>query len=412
MNDWLDYQGSGSSRAYIAHYGVKGMKWDPSKLFGKPQETNKQKVEQIKANDKLVSALYEQYNKYEEEYGEANMNYKELDNILIPKQQQKITDAKDMLKELETKYSNLSKSSPLEATQRYSRNIWAQKKNIQELESGLEQLKKTQMDYKRKMEIASVKADDVHKKITEAEGDSAAISRSRRIKQSYFDMPADEFIMHAEKGGMSMNDWLDYQGSGSSRAYTNNTLSHAAKERVRFRDSINDTIGKVMDKVTDADHKASDAKNKQREAEERLEAAQISRKGKEIYDAANKLQSDASDVQWEGFKYLTKLDKAWDPLVAKMRRTTDPKALAQLDAAYRNLSNDVIRMHDKMSEKVSTLYDEYYRIQKMYKDFVYYYPTAYVSTVPSTLEDAKKNLDKADKSTNTFITYGNREIWK
>lgn len=200
MNDWLDYQGSGSSRAYIAHYGVKGMKWDPSKLFGKPQETDKQKVEQIKANDKLVSALYEQYNKYESELGEANMNYKELDNILIPKQQQKISDAKDMLKELETKYSNLSKSNPLEATQRYSRNIWAQKKNIQELESGLERLKKTQMDYKRKMEIASVKADDIHKKITEVEGDSSAISRSRRIKQSYFDMPTDEFIEHAFLG--------------------------------------------------------------------------------------------------------------------------------------------------------------------------------------------------------------------
>ena len=237
MNDWLDYQGSGSSRAYIAHYGVKGMKWDPSKLFGKPQETDKQKVEQIKANDKLVSALYEQYNKYESEIGEANMNYKELDNILIPKQQQKIADAKDMLKEMETKYSNLSKSSPLEATQRYSRNIWAQKKNIQELESGLEKLKKTQMDYKRKMEIASVKADNVHKKITEAEGDSATISRSRRIKQSYFDMPADEFIMHTEKGGILMNDWLDYQGSGSSRAYSN-TIEHAAVSKSTRPDAI------------------------------------------------------------------------------------------------------------------------------------------------------------------------------
>lgn len=197
MNDWLDYQGSGSSRAYIAHYVEKGMKWDPSKLFGKPQETDKQKVEQIKANDKLVSALYEQYNKYESEYGEANIKYKELDNILIPKQQQKITDAKDMLKELETKYSNLSKSNPLDATLLYSRDIWAQKKNIQELESGLERLKKTQMDYKRKMEIASVKANNVHKKITEAEVDSTAISRSRRIKQSYSGTSADEFIEHA-----------------------------------------------------------------------------------------------------------------------------------------------------------------------------------------------------------------------
>ena len=35
-------------------------------------------------------------------------------------------------------------------------------------------------------------------------------------------------VRHSEKGGMSTNDWLDYQGSGSSRAYANNTLSHAS----------------------------------------------------------------------------------------------------------------------------------------------------------------------------------------
>lgn len=179
MNDWLEYKGSGSSRAYIAHYGVKGMKWDPSKLFGEPKESDKQLVEQIKSDDRLVSALREQYNKYQAEYGEANFNYKECGTILIPKQQQQIAEAKDKLKELETKYSNLSKTSPLEATQRYSRNIWAQKNHIQELEAGLERLKKTQMDYKRKMEICRVKADNVQKKITEAEADSIATARRR-----------------------------------------------------------------------------------------------------------------------------------------------------------------------------------------------------------------------------------------
>ena len=127
MNDWLDYKGSGSSRACIAHYGVKGMKWDPSKLFGEPKESDKQLVEQIKADDRLISSLREQYNKYQAEYGEANFNYKECGTILIPKQQQQIAEAKDKLKELETKYSNLSKTSPLDATQRYSRDIWAQK---------------------------------------------------------------------------------------------------------------------------------------------------------------------------------------------------------------------------------------------------------------------------------------------
>ena len=156
------------------------MKWDPSKLFGEPKESDKQLVEQIKADDRLVSSLREQYNKYQAEYGEANFNYKECGTILIPKQQQQIAEAKDKLKELETKYSNLSKTSPLEATQRYSRNIWAQKNRIQELEAGLERLKKTQMDYKRKMEICSVKADNVQKKITEAEVDSIGAARKRR----------------------------------------------------------------------------------------------------------------------------------------------------------------------------------------------------------------------------------------
>ena len=177
MNDWLDYKGSGSSRSCIAHYGVKGMKWDPSKLFGKPKESDEQLTKQIEADDRLVSALREQYNKYQAEYGEANMKYKDYDTIFIPKQQQQIAEAKDKLKELETKYSNLSKTSPLEARQRYSQNVWAQKKHIQELEAGLERLKKTQMDYKRKMEICSAKADNVQKKITEAEADSIATAR-------------------------------------------------------------------------------------------------------------------------------------------------------------------------------------------------------------------------------------------
>ena len=180
MNDWLDYKGSGSSRACIAHYGVKGMKWDPSKLFGKPKESDKQLVEQLKADDRLVSALREQYNKYQAEYGEANFNYKECGTILIPKQQQQIAEAKDKLKELEGKYSSLSKSSPLEAHQRYSQNVWAQKKHIQELEAGLERLKKTQMDYKRKMEICRVKADNVYKKMREVEDDGFTIAKERK----------------------------------------------------------------------------------------------------------------------------------------------------------------------------------------------------------------------------------------
>lgn len=183
MNDWLTYKGSGSSRSYIgetlAHYGVKGMKWDPSKLFGKPDLSGKQITDQVNATERYISALTDQYNKYGEEYGEANMQYKENDTIFIPKQQEQISEANNKLKELETKYSNLSKTSPLEATRRYSRSIYDQKKRIQELEDGLEKLKKVQMDCKRKMEICSVKANDVQKKIAEAEKERASIVHRR-----------------------------------------------------------------------------------------------------------------------------------------------------------------------------------------------------------------------------------------
>lgn len=151
------------------------MKWDPSKLFGKPELSGKQKTDQVNAIERYISALTDEYRKYEEEYGEANMQYKEYDTIFIPKQQEQISEANDKLKELETKYSNLSKTSPLEATRRYSRSIYDQKKRIQELEDGLEKLKKAQMDCKRKMEICSVKSNAIQKKIAEAEKERSAV---------------------------------------------------------------------------------------------------------------------------------------------------------------------------------------------------------------------------------------------
>lgn len=542
MNDWLDYQGSGSSRAYIAH----------SKLFGKNDE-------QTKADLRLLDAYAAKAYKLKNEYVTLLNNY----NTSLMMYNRYRRDAESQ----ESKRAEVAKSGrPLKATQDYESNIWRSKKDaanakseansyLVQMKANIDAQKKLQADaneLKVNMKKDTTRSLTTYDPKTIFIPDELPSNINQRIKQSYFDMPADKSIMHTEKGGISMNDWLDYQGSGSSRAYTNDTLSHAAPvknttsngynylnsrlseltkqedelvalageaanlmntgygklrtaygkiqvidkkmaamdkagwditesinrgnfsamqkealtnklnsigkrgqaklaamyvpidtiddirsslrsalsnftvvghsysgipadeyiEHGRFRDNINDTIGKVMDKVTNADHRTSDARSKQKEADERLKQAQIERVSKEIRDAADKLQRDAADVQWESFNYLTKLDKAWDPLVAKMKNTTDPKALAQLDSAYRNLSNDVIRMNDKISEKVSTLYDEYYRIRNRYDDFVYNYPTAYVSSVPRLLQDAIKNLDKANKATHTFITYSNREIWK
>ena len=166
-----------------------------------------------------------------------------------------------------------------------------------------------------------------------------------------------------------------------------------------------------MDKVTDADRKSSDAKNKQREADERLEAAQISREGKEICDAADKLRSDAANVRREASDYRTKLDNTWKSLVNREGRAKDPRALAQLNSAKRNISNDILRTYDKTSPTIIALYEELDRIERMYNNFVYDNPTSYVKTVPRLLQDSKKYLDEASTLNNSVIAKNSKDIW-
>lgn len=264
MNDWLDYQGSGSSRAYIAH----------SKLFGKDNEQTKADANELKVNMKKDST--------------RSLTTYDPKTIFIP----------------------------------------------DELPSNVNQ----------------------------------------RIKQSYFDMPADEFI------------------------------EHAVIEHGRFRDSMNNAIGKVMDKVTNADQRASDARKKQRQADERLKKAQIEQKAKELYDAASKLRGDAAN-------YRAKLDNTWRSLADQEGRTKDPRALAQLESARRNVSNDIISMRNKIQPEISELYQELYKIEEMYNNFIYNNPTNYIKNVPSRLKDSKKYLDEATELIDRFITEANKNIW-
>lgn len=373
MNDWLDYQGSGSSRAYSNT--IEHASWVPT---GTPQ---------FDADHRLITAYAEKMKKLKSEYKSLKSDYNKYMTLY--------NYNKDMAESQESNRSEAAKSGQvLRATQFFEKNVWRYKKDasdakneavscLTKMKANVDSQKKLQEDVKS-IDDSDYRYSLERSSMVKRKANSLFIPDElpSNIKQSYFDMPADEFI------------------------------EHAAKERVRFRDSINDTIGKVMDKVTDADHKAFDARSKQREAEERLEKAQVERVSKEIRDAADKLYRDAADVRRESFDYRDKLDNAWDLLVAKMKRTTDPKALAQLDSAYRNLSNDVIRTNDKLKTELSALYHELYKIQDRYNDFVYYYPTGYVNSVPRVLQDSKKYLDEADKINNTFITYSNRKIWK
>lgn len=291
MNDWLDYPGSGSSRAYIAHYGVKGMKWDPSKLFGKPQETDKRKMEiaSVKANDihkKITeaegdSAAISRSRRIKQSYSGTSAdefiehaswvpvgsNQYDADYRLINAYAEKMKKLKSEYKTLlndynrsiksyhnnmrkaesqESKRAEIAKSGhALTATQSLEKFVWMHKKQasdakdeaisyLTKMKANVDSQKKLQEDVKsidnsdyqyslERSRMAKMKTNSLFIP------DELPSNVNQIIKQSYFDMPADEFIMHTEKGGTSMNDWLDYQGSGSSRAYADGRIEGYGK---------------------------------------------------------------------------------------------------------------------------------------------------------------------------------------
>ena len=54
-----------------------------------------------------------------------------------------------------------------------------------------------------------------------------------------------------------MNDWLDYKGSGSSRAYMGDTISHGAKtsvENARKMATLRNSVKSAYDELLELDH--------------------------------------------------------------------------------------------------------------------------------------------------------------
>ena len=353
MNDWLDYQGSGSSRAYtndtLSH--AAPMKNTTSNGY---DYLNSRLSELTKQEDELVALAGEAANLMNTAYGKLRTAYGKIQVI-------------------DKKMATMDKAG-WDITESIDRgNLSSMQKEA--LTNKLNSIGKRGQAKLAAMYVPIDTVDDIRSSL------QSALSNFTVVGHSYSGTSADEFI------------------------------EHAAKERVRFRDSINDTIRKVMDKVTDADRKSSDAKNKQREADERLEAAQISREGKEICDAADKLRSDAANVRREASDYRTKLDNTWKSLVNREGRAKDPRALAQLNSAKRNISNDILRTYDKTSPTIIALYEELDRIERMYNNFVYDNPTSYVKTVPRLLQDSKKYLDEASTLNNSVITKNSKDVW-
>ena len=198
-----------------------------------------------------------------------------------------------------------------------------------------------------------------------------------------------------------MNDWLDYKGSGSARAYsgdyTDRVMVHS------LRDNIDKTIGSVMDKLTGAAEKRRESEYKQKEAENRLKQSQIERKAKEIRDAALKLRDDTRDYSNEFYEYRTLYHKI-SPYIFNRDTSKNPRAAEQIDVAIRNMNSNLKRLEVKIKRKSASLRTELDRVTGMYNDFVNDNPISYVKDVSGILKQLDTYLIENKRTLESYLT--------
>ena len=198
-----------------------------------------------------------------------------------------------------------------------------------------------------------------------------------------------------------MNDWLDYKGSGSARAYTGDYTGSAMTHSLR--DNIDKTIGSVMDKLTGAAGKRRESEYKQKEAENRLKQSQIERKAKEISDAALKLRDDARDYSNEFDEYRTLYHKI-SPYIFSRDTSKNPRAAEQIDVAIRNMNSNLKRLEVKIKRKSASLRTELDRVTGMYNDFVNDNSISYVKDVSGILKQLDTYLIENKRTLESYLT--------
>lgn len=194
MNDWLDYHGSGSSRAYasntLSHVGLV-----PT---GTPQ---------YDADFRLINAYEEKMKKLKSEYNSLKSNYNKYVELY--------NHNKDMAESQESNRAEFAKSGRVLTANRFmEKNIWKYKKDasdaMDEAVSYLTKMK-ANVDSQKKLQedVKSIDNSDYQYSIERSQmakrkANSLFIPdelpsnvKNQWIKQSYFDMPADEFIEHA-----------------------------------------------------------------------------------------------------------------------------------------------------------------------------------------------------------------------
>ena len=198
-----------------------------------------------------------------------------------------------------------------------------------------------------------------------------------------------------------MNDWLDYKGSGSARAYTGDYTGSAMTHSLR--DNIDKTIGSAMDKLTGAAGKRRESEYKQKEAENRLKQSQIEYKAKEIRDAALKLRDDARDYSNEFDEYRTLYHKI-SPYIFSRDTSKNPRAAEQIDVAIRNMNSNLKRLEVKIKRKSASLRTELDRVTGMYNDFVNDNPISYVKDVSGILKQLDTYLIENKRTLESYLT--------
>ena len=127
-----------------------------------------------------------------------------------------------------------------------------------------------------------------------------------------------------------MNDWLDYKGSGSARAYTANGL---------MSDS---NISHALRFITPAETRKKEQDEKQRMAELRLYNA----KAEKLTSDLAKLRDNILEHYETSFFKLTRKQSAADKALAQLetaKKSGNVNKIAALESTARTIVNDVNR---------------------------------------------------------------------
>lgn len=147
-----------------------------------------------------------------------------------------------------------------------------------------------------------------------------------------------------------MNDWLDYKGSGSARAYTANGLMSDAN------------ISHALRFTTPAETRKKEQEEKQRMAELRL----YNSKAKKLTSDIKKCADDISIHNLRSFTEISRQQTAADNALSKLndaRKSKDIRKISALESATKTLVNNVNSSIDRWNStkdnlmKQATVYD-------------------------------------------------------